>query len=635
MTRPDDEYPRGGDEGSSDSGQQAREGGGGGGDGGGSRKRRGGRGGRSGRGKRRKDENGPVDAVAPVPEGVRAAIESSLAGGEFIVFDIESTGGNPERNGITEIFAVRYRNGEALDTFGSLVNPGIPIPPIVRRMTGIDNKMVRNAPRIDAVMPDFIKFIGDAVLVSHNTIGDMKFIRYFAKETTGHDVQNFFLCTHLLVERLAHEAPDKSLKGLADYFDLPRGALHRAEADSWLTLELFKVLLGKLRGRGVERILEAVRLQGDLESAMRLGWGVPRQDVDDVPGGPGVFYLHDHDGKVLFLSSATHLDREVAKLKGHGQLPRQLLRLVLRSYGLKAQRSANSFAAMLDEGRALTEHNVTFNPLGWHQRCVQALFLVEEPARAPAPTDGASPPAPTPTGTVLRLDVGPLEPGTTHAWGPVRDRRIAGEFLGRLAAAMGLKAGRRGLILSHEDAAIVRSFLDGTLGPELEGLKRRGRSMALWFKPSERKGLKARIAVRERLMQSQLPGKIGPMLDRMGVLVVPDKSSHERDRERRPEASTDEGRERPESRGDRGWQLHVVVGSRPVAMTPFKGDLDAKLRQGLAKELAEAVRAEAAKLGAAATPLSAEDVYRVNAALWWIVNGRGDGRWLSASDLER
>ena len=186
--------------------------------------------------------------------------------GTYIAFDIETTGGNPERNGITEIFALRYRRGEIVDTFSSMVNPLVPIPPIVRRMTGITNKMVKDAPLIEDVMPGFVEFIGDDVLVSHNTIGDMKFIRYFSRETTGKMVPNYYLCTHLLVEKLVKEAPDKSLKGLAE-FSLPADQkLHRAKADAYLTLELFKCLQKKLLEKGVDKIIDGIRFQGEITS---------------------------------------------------------------------------------------------------------------------------------------------------------------------------------------------------------------------------------------------------------------------------------------------------------------------------------------------------------------------------------
>ena len=166
-------------------------------------------------------------------------LADNLLKGSFVCFDIETTGGNPERNGITEIFAVRYIDGVEAETFYSMVNPKIPIPPIVRRMTGITNRMVKKEPVIEEVMPKFLDFLEDDILVSHNTIGDMKFLRYFSKKVCDHELLNYYLCTHLLVEKLYPEAPDKSLKGLAEFFDIEitaGGQLHRATADAYILL---------------------------------------------------------------------------------------------------------------------------------------------------------------------------------------------------------------------------------------------------------------------------------------------------------------------------------------------------------------------------------------------------------------
>src|SRR5690606_38823290 len=158
------------------------------------------------------------------------------------------------------------------------------------------------------------------------------------------------------------------LKGLAEYFKLARGELHRAEADAYVTLELFKVLQGRLTERSVTRVDEAIRMQGDLESGMRLGWAVDLAALGEIPAGPGVFYLYDHERKLLFLSSAMQLNREIPKLKAYAQLPRQLLRLVLKSYDIQVSRAANPYAAMLEECEALQTHKLSFHPANWHQR---------------------------------------------------------------------------------------------------------------------------------------------------------------------------------------------------------------------------------------------------------------------------
>lgn len=574
---------RGGQHRGNGKGDRDRSGGGGGG------RRRGGR-----RSKRRDHSDAP-----PVSAASLASIQASLDDGEYIVFDLETTGGNPEKNGITEIFAIRFKHGEIVDTFGTLVNPEIPIPPIVRRMTGINNQMVRGAPKIDAVMPDFVKFIGTGILVSHNTIGDMKFVRYFAQQACAVQVENFFLCTHLLVERLAPEAPDKSLKGLAEHFDLPRGELHRAEADSYVTLELFKVLVGKLKERRVRLIEEAVRLQGDMESGMRLGWGVSDAKLDQAPDGPGLLHLYDHERRLLFLSSAMDLGREVGKLRALNQLPRPLLRLALKSYDIDFERTPNPYVALLRECDALDKHRPTFQPWAWHQRQVQTLFVAQ------VPTATGEPP-------LLRIGVGPLEGGTRHAFGPVRDRRIASEFLEGVAKALDLRFERDSFVMAAELEPLFLALLAGQVDGQFKDLNRRRRAIRLWFRPSERRALRDEADRMKRLLDVKIPARMGPLLDRAGVLVVPDQGG--------------------------AWQLHTIVRSRPREMTSMRGDVEQMLRQD---DLGRRLAAEIQSLteGEAPKNLSQVEANRANATLWWLYNGREwsreGGRFVPLSEMPK
>lgn len=500
-----------------------------------------------------------------------AHVQKPLDDAQYIVFDIETTGGNPEKNGITEIFAIRYARGEVLSTFYSLVNPEIPIPPIVRRMTGIDNKMVRGAPRIQEVMPDFVQFIGNDILVSHNTIGDMKFIRYFAKETTGIELGNFYLCTHLLVEKLAPEAPDKSLRGLAEFFRLAKGELHRAEADAYVTLDLFKVLVGRLKDRAVQRVDEAVRLQGDLESGMRLGWGV--QEIPELSSKPGVFSLHDHEGKTLFVSSAVQLDREVLKLKALDQLPRQLLRLVLKAYAIKVGPSANLFDAMLSECEAKAALELGFPPENWHQRVIQTLFVAKDPGG-------------------IRLGLGPVEAGTLHAFGPIRDRRVATEFLDAVAAAFDSKVGRRGLVLPAKAEETLVPFLTGQGTELLHATLQEKKSWRLWFRAKDRQRLTRQSTILKRLLELPKPPKLVSLLNLNGHFILPDLL--------------------------RGGRIkYRVTQSRPEAVYLF-GDNDTVPAEHSSR-----------KIGRDEGALTVQDAARVNATLWWIYNARSDGRFVS------
>ncbi len=545
---------------------------------------------RKGRGKqRRSNGSGPrrFDSaiLSPSPE-LLATIDCPLDAAEFVVFDIETTGGNPERNAITEIFAIKFKNGEATDTYGTLVDPEMAIPPIVRRMTGITNAMVRGEPRISDVMPEFLKFVGSGVLVSHNTIGDIKFIRHFAKEVSGVTFDNFYMCTHLLVEKLTPEAPDKSLKGLAHYFKLASGELHRAEADTHVTLALFKVLLERLKGRNVRRVMDAVRLQGDLESALRLGWGVKPEALEGVPANPGVWKLFDHDQSLLFLSSAQLLDRDLSKLKSFDQLPKQLMRLVLRSSDLSYKTSPNLFSAMIEECDEVKDRKVSILPAQWHQRVMHALYVTDH-------AEG------------LCVDIGPLEEGTKYAFGPIRDRRQAQECLERLAEALNGRMTRRGLILPAESEETLVAFLQGKLKAEVNELSVKRRSIKLWFQPKERKQIMGRLEVLEKLLSWSKP-KWDDLLNRHGAIVVPGES-------------------------ERSWEIYPVVRSAPLSCLRVSGAADAVRDTLFGGELSALLSAQISQ--GETRVLSADEANRANATLWWMFNMRGESRFIPLSEL--
>src|SRR5690349_21696382 len=95
----------------------------------------------------------------------------------FVVLDLETTGGAPDGDGITEIGAVKVLGGEQLGEFGTLVNPGSAIPPFITVLTGITEAMVAPAPRIEQALPALLEFIGDAVFVAHNAPFDTGFLK--------------------------------------------------------------------------------------------------------------------------------------------------------------------------------------------------------------------------------------------------------------------------------------------------------------------------------------------------------------------------------------------------------------------------------------------------------------------------
>lgn len=435
------------------------------------------------------------DALTITASGKTAHLHLKFSESDFIVFDIETTGGNPERNGITEICAIRYSRGEITDHFESLVNPQIPIPPIVRRMTGITNKMVKDAPLIDEVMPRFIEFVGQDILVSHNTIGDMKFLRYFSQQVSGKMLSNYYLCTHLLVEKLVAEAPDKSLKGLGEYFDLASDKqLHRAEADAYLTLELFKVLIEKLEQKKITQSVAAIRLQGDYESGMRLGWSISKNEINQLPEEPGVYFLKNRQNKTVHLAASANIRSDLKKLSNLSSLPKQLMKAVLSSNKIEYEKTASMVEASFIEGRELSKLKLRFDTAVWQQRCAQFIYLKLSDHN-------------------YHLGVGILEESVVFAIGPVKNNREATDFCEAVATIVDVKATKRGVKLDLKQGAALLQVLQThyTKPPGL--VERTLQNLSLRFSDS-----KHRQQVKE-LKNIQMPKQLKPLESYGGVIA--------------------------------------------------------------------------------------------------------------------
>jgi len=165
--------------------------------------------------------------------------------GEFVVFDIETTGFSPVGNEIIEIGAVRVKDRQILDSYDSFVKPVNPIPDNIVQLTDITNEMVADARPISEVLPEFLSFVGDAVVVAHNADFDVSFIRENASRLNipfkSKDLDTIYLAKVLLPEQKKF-----GLKALTKYFNIVQQHHHRADDDAKNTalvlLRLFDIM---------------------------------------------------------------------------------------------------------------------------------------------------------------------------------------------------------------------------------------------------------------------------------------------------------------------------------------------------------------------------------------------------------
>ncbi|OPJ57129.1 PolC-type DNA polymerase III [Alkalithermobacter paradoxus] len=173
----------------------------------------------------------------------------------FIVFDIETTGLSSINDRITEIGAVKIKNSKIVDRFSALVNPEIDIPYNIQQLTGITNDMVKSAKTIEQVLPKFLDFVGDSVLVAHNSEFDVGFIRENSKRLNI-NFENTHLDTIALAKVLLPNLKRYKLNILAKELNVELENHHRAVDDAQATAHIFIKFLEMLKQRGVTTLEE-------------------------------------------------------------------------------------------------------------------------------------------------------------------------------------------------------------------------------------------------------------------------------------------------------------------------------------------------------------------------------------------
>ena len=230
----------------------------------------------------------------------------------FCVVDLETTGGSPADCTITEVGAARFRGGECLGTFQTLVNPGSPIPPFITQLTGITEAMVLPAPAVREILPALLEFVGGAVLVGHNVRFDLSFLdaalTSLDRERLGlPSVDTVALARRLLLD---DDVADCRLGTLAARFALPHRPTHRALDDVLATADLLHLLLEQAAPLGVTELDDLLALP----AVARHPHAAKLRLTARLPRAPGVYLFRDGQGRPLYAGSARDLRTRVRSL---------------------------------------------------------------------------------------------------------------------------------------------------------------------------------------------------------------------------------------------------------------------------------------------------------------------------------
>ena len=241
----------------------------------------------------------------------------SLEEAEFVVFDLETTGLSSARDRICELGAVRVRGLELVDSFHSLVNPGIALPEPVARLTGLREQELSAAPPASAVIRRFLAFAGDGLLVAHNAQFDQRFLERHLVALYGRRLSEPPLCTAALARRLLEGRLRRvGLASLARFFGVPTAPCHRALPDAEATAQVLVRLIGLSQELGARRLSELRTLAAPRKRRVYDKRALAR----GAPARPGVYLFYDRHGQVLYVGRSRDLR---ARLRSYFRSERQ------------------------------------------------------------------------------------------------------------------------------------------------------------------------------------------------------------------------------------------------------------------------------------------------------------------------
>ncbi|MBD3894270.1 DNA polymerase III subunit epsilon [Halomonas sp. ML-15] len=262
----------------------------------------------------------------------------------LIFLDLETTGTRTTRDRITEIAALKVVNGREVDRFVSLVDPGMPIPAHICRLTGIDDALVAGAPRFEQLAGELYEWLQEGCLVAHNARFDYGFLRN-AFERAGWRFTAPTLCTLKLSRRLAPHERHHNLDALLTRHGLGGYPRHRAEGDARAMLALWQHWQAQHGSEHIDTLCAAQRRQASLPTHLDPG------ALQSLPSRPGVYLFYGHNRLPLYVGKSVNLR---ARVLGHFNADRRSdreMRLVQQIQDIDWQETAGDLGAQLLEAR--------------------------------------------------------------------------------------------------------------------------------------------------------------------------------------------------------------------------------------------------------------------------------------------
>ncbi|MNK33936.1 hypothetical protein D3C87_524350 [compost metagenome] len=269
----------------------------------------------------------------------------------YAILDIETTGGQYNEEGITEIAIYKFDGHEVVDQFISLINPEIPIQPFVVKLTGISNAMLQSAPKFFEVAKRIIEITEGCILVAHNAQFDYRVLRTEFNRL-GYNFEKLTLCTVELSQKLLPEQKSHSLGKLVRALGIPMSDRHRASGDAQATVQLFKLLLSKDTEKEI--------LTGLIKTDTKKGISPKLMDlVEGLPSSTGLYYIYNESGDIIYLGKSRNIKKRVNQ--HFTSTARKSKRLQREAFSVQYEITGSELIALLKECQEIKVNKPTYN----------------------------------------------------------------------------------------------------------------------------------------------------------------------------------------------------------------------------------------------------------------------------------
>jgi len=221
----------------------------------------------------------------------------------FAILDIETTGGKFDNESITEIAIIQYDGNKIIDKFSSLINPEKKIDPFVEKLTGINKRMLRNAPKFYNIAKRIVKITEKCIIVAHNADFDYRVLKTEFRRL-GYDFKRKTICTFKLSIKLFPNKISYNLGKLVKSLGIPIKKSHRAYEDANATFKLFRLLQEKDVNKTIlTNEIKDSHLNSLSKNILKL--------IDKIPSKTGLYYFYNNKNKLIFIGSSSNLKKKV------------------------------------------------------------------------------------------------------------------------------------------------------------------------------------------------------------------------------------------------------------------------------------------------------------------------------------